>query len=491
MNPIEFLFAENVVIHRGPHLRQRLVFCAATERSALRQTVEVHWAGADGRWRVTPAHATPGGGERRTWLAEVIVESSEAKRELAEAVEFALCYRCAEGEWWHKDGERNLRIAADAGVLLGEPFAVLNLRPQRLLAAGQRHLEVHVAVREACRPCTVEIRWSPDRWRTVHRAEGHFVPGHWHRAHSDAPNPGAHGVGVWTANLPIERAGRIDYAIACAGAAGVCWDNHFGADHTARRRRLKVLTLNLHCYQEENWDAKFSQIARVINEREIDIVCFQEVAEPWNGGQGDPARNAAGIIRGRLERPYHLVHDWSHLGFGTWREGSAILTRHDLVLKDSGYVSTSVDANDIHARKVVMAQVDVPPFGRVNVFSTHLSWWSDGFQPQFENLRRWADGRHTDGVAATLLCGDFNARPDSQGYAVATFDGGYEDQYLKAVRKAGEAAAPPPDEGRIDYIFLKRGSALEVVEAQPLFTPADYGAVSDHPAYYAEFELAE
>ena len=42
----------------------------------------------------------------------------------------------------------------------------------------------------------------------------------------------------------------------------------------ARRRRLKILTLNLHCYQEENQDAKFSQIAKAIDDLDIDVVCL-------------------------------------------------------------------------------------------------------------------------------------------------------------------------------------------------------------------------
>lgn len=491
MKPIELLFAENVISRRGSHSRQRLIFCASTERRDVEQKVAVHWAGVDGSWRVTPAHATRSRGEREIWMAEVTVESSGANHPLPEAVEFALHYRAAGSDWWHKDGDRNLRIERDTGVLLGERIVLLNLRPERFLASDQRDFATTIAVRDDFRPCTVKIRWTTDYWQTVRSSECHFSPYYWQKAHSGASNPNCYSVGIWTSHLRIERAGRLEYAIACESHRGVFWDNNFGANYVVCRKRLKVLTLNLHCYQEENWDVKFWQIARVINEREVDIVCFQEVAEPWNGGKGDPSRNAARIIRDRLNQPYHIAFDWSHIGFGQYREGSAILSRHDLILKDSGYVSSGRSVYDIHARRIVMAQVSVPQFGVINVFSTHLSWWSDGFRSQFENLRRWADDRHSGEVAATLLCGDFNAEPESEGYAIATMDGEYEDQYLKARRKASGPDADRSNHGRIDYIFLKRGSPLEVVESQPLFTPADYGAVSDHPAYYAEFERLE
>ena len=49
---------------------------------------------------------------------------------------------------------------------------------------------------------------------------------------------------------------------------------------------LRVLILNLHCYQEDNQDHKLSQIARAINDCDVDVVCLQEVAELWNNGHG-------------------------------------------------------------------------------------------------------------------------------------------------------------------------------------------------------------
>ncbi|MBW7886720.1 MAG: hypothetical protein H3C34_29645, partial [Caldilineaceae bacterium] len=45
-------------------------------------------------------------------------------------------------------------------------------------------------------------------------------------------------------------------------------------------------------------------------------------------------------------------------------------------------------------------------------------------------------------------------------------------------------------DGRIDYIFVKRGSKLEPVAARRLFTETAYGRVSDHEGYLITFELA-
>ena len=39
----------------------------------------------------------------------------------------------------------------------------------------------------------------------------------------------------------------IQYAIGCETPSRTIWDNNFGHNYVACRRRLKILTLNLHC----------------------------------------------------------------------------------------------------------------------------------------------------------------------------------------------------------------------------------------------------
>ena len=56
-------------------------------------------------------------------------------------------------------------------------------------------------------------------------------------------------------------------------------------------------------------------------------------------------------------------------------------------------VSASSDAYDINSREVVMAAIDVPYIGMINVFSAHLSWWEGGFTGQFQRPHEWAGVR--------------------------------------------------------------------------------------------------
>ncbi|MCA9259170.1 MAG: hypothetical protein KDA61_08220, partial [Planctomycetales bacterium] len=163
------------------------------------------------------------------------------------------------------------------------------------------------------------------------------------------------------------------------------------------------------------------------------------------------------------------------------------------------YVSDSQDVYDIHARRVVMAQIHVPYFGPVNLFSAHLSWPDDGFYVQFDRMRRWADERHGDGVTATLLCGDFNIKAGSDAYCHIVRSSEYEDQYLKMINGRAfervyrdgvqDIGGAIGHDGRIDYIFLKRGSRVQPLNGRELFTSQSYGRVSDHTGYYVEFEL--
>ncbi len=220
-----------------------------------------------------------------------------------------------------------------------------------------------------------------------------------------------------------------------------------------------------------------------------------------NGGtaSGDWGSNAARIIRDRLPQHYHLCTDWSHIGFDRYREGIAILSKYDFLLKEASYVSSSHDVRSINSRKVVMVQVNVPYIGLVNVFSAHLSWPSGGFFSQFDRLRAWANNKHASHLSATFICGDFNIKAGSEAYQSIVRAGDYEDQYLAVTaksafekifrKKSANIDRELAKDGRIDFIFMQKRSRLQAVAARELFTNDDhYGRVSDHTGYCVEFE---
>jgi endonuclease/exonuclease/phosphatase family metal-dependent hydrolase len=73
--------------------------------------------------------------------------------------------------------------------------------------------------------------------------------------------------------------------------------------------------------------------------------------------------------------------------------------------------------------------------GLLNIFSVHTGLWDDEEEPaktQLDSLRVWAEAEHTNDVAATFLCGDFNAAAGGPSYSCWETTGEYIDQYLLA-----------------------------------------------------------
>ena len=501
MKPIQLVYAKNIISRVKGSVQQELELVMLVENFHYDKQVEVRWAGEDQVWHTQRAeYSSTAGDNREYWRVKATFGLSEDSS-LPGNVSFAVRYRVAGEEYWDNDNGKSYEIDADSGIRLGVGISLLNVDYRAALHRNQRYYPITIAV-NCPRYKKVYIKWTTNRWKTAQTTDCNFTRNYWNRTiRSNARNPNRYGCEIWTARINIGDAYRLEYALAWETDTGeIIWDNNFGRNYVASRERLKMLTLNLHCYQEENQDEKFTRIAKAINDLDIDIVCLQEVGENWNEGKGDWGSNAANIINERLRHPYHLCTDWSHIGFDKYREGIAILSKYTIVLKDSGYVSPGWDIHDINSRKVVMVQVRVPNLGLVNVFSAHLSWWAGGFREQFENLRQWANDKHADNVAATFLCGDFNIKAGSDGYALIADTREYEDQLLKATapnvsQKIFWSSPQSADsllrnDGRIDYIFMKRGSKIEVVSARVIFTERDYGRVSDHEGHYGEFEVA-
>ena len=499
MAAIQFIYVKNVISRTVGGTFQEISFALRVRNFGFGKQVAVHWCGEDGAWQVTPAEfrcVLAGGDE--AWVAEVAVPLT-VESAIPGNIQFA-AYVEHEGvvQWDSRFGQ-NYRSDADSGVIVYEPVDVRAVGCSPRLPAGLVSLPLEVAVRQEAGPEAVTVHWSTDGWNTQHAALAYFRRDHWDRSiGSNARNPNRYGWEVWAARIPLQHAYNVEFAVECRTRRGTVWDNHGGLNYRARHGTLKVLTLNLHTYQEEDQLRKFEQVARAIREQEIDIACLQEVGENWNDGAGDWASNAARIINSHLPEPYQLHTDWSHLGFDRYREGVAILSRYPFVYADSGYVSDGQDPYDIHARKIVMAQVQVPYFGRLNMFSAHLSWPSDGFYPQFERLQKWAGEKQTPEVVATLVCGDFNISAGSEAYRTIVDTGEYEDQYLKIAaprtfqkifrERAPDALRLLALDGRIDYLWLRQDNRLRAIGAEELFTANRYGRVSDHTGYLVEFE---
>lgn len=499
MNEIQLLYVENVITRKKKVLQQELSFFMRVENLGHYKLCDVLWAGEDGVWNTLPAsYHSKLEDNKEYWRAHITVKST-ADKSLPGNIKFALRYQTQGREYWDNRHGHNYSSQADSGIKVVSTQPVLNIGFDNRLHDGQKYVPITVSVNWSVHAKAVTIHWTTDNWQHTHKTPAQFKRDYWNeKSRSNARNPNQYGSQVWQGLLKINDAFRLQYTISCECSDQVLWDDNNGQNYSASRKPLKVMILNLHCYQEDNQDYKFSQIAKAINELDVDIVCLQEVAELWNDGLGDWNTNSAKIINDRLEKPYHIHSDWAHLGFNKYREGVAILSRYPMLKQESKYVSSSDDPFDIHSRKVVLAQVHVPYMGLINFFSAHLSWWEDGFPEQFKRLSEWAAENKTEDVRGTMLCGDFNVAAGSEGYNLVVKSNEYDDQFLEAnshgvFEKIFKVNDPYwqhylADDYRIDYIFMNKASDLRINSGRMLFTEEDYGRVSDHCGYLMTFE---
>lgn len=217
---------------------------------------------------------------------------------------------------------------------------------------------------------------------------------------------------------------------------------------------MKLLTLNTHSLQEENYEQKLEWFVAGLGKERPDIIALQEVNQTVSAPLAEsslqkgqyptteqiPLRqdNHAAQTAKRL-RQMGIDCEWAWLpvkrGYGKYDEGVALLSLGRKITAVEAFpVSKTVDYNNWRTRAVLGIQVE----GYADWFySIHLGWWDDEeepFQEQWKKLTKKLDRRRKEGTV--WLMGDFNA-PDAfsdQSYACILHDG-WTDTYQEAEKK--------------------------------------------------------
>jgi endonuclease/exonuclease/phosphatase family metal-dependent hydrolase len=270
---------------------------------------------------------------------------------------------------------------------------------------------------------------------------------------------------------------------------------------------LRVVTLNAASLIEPGWSERRYEILAWLERLDPDVVCLQEVWE----APGD--QNTAGWLADHAEAGrWHWVFGGYPMPAQLWPDssvlfGSAVLSRWPI--DHYGCFALPIDE-----------RVDVPhPVFRlhaelvhartcgIDVFSTHLA------PPPTQGAQRVqqvlaidahiTSERDPAAVLPPVLCGDFNAEPDSEEIrflsSLVSIEG-RSTYYQEAWRAAGNTGAGFTNDHRsnpllarlnvpvkrIDYIFvgdafLRPGGAGLVVDAQLVFDQPLTGTLaSDH-----------
>jgi endonuclease/exonuclease/phosphatase family metal-dependent hydrolase len=259
--------------------------------------------------------------------------------------------------------------------------------------------------------------------------------------------------------------------------------------------RLRVVTWNL-WWRFGPWKARQPAIAATLVRLAPDVVAVQETWDDDNGRS--QVRELADALG------YEHVYGTGFAGFPE-TFGNAILSRWPIVATETRALETLPGLDEL--RVVLRAEIDGPR-GPFDVYSTHLNWRLDQShvrQLQARGICEFVAERSGDLVLPPVLCGDFNAEPDSDEIRMLTGKAAVPVPklvFLDAWQAAGDgpgftwsnanpyAAKDLEPDRRIDYVFVgypRSGGAGHVVAARVEGVGGVDGVYpSDHYAVLAE-----
>jgi endonuclease/exonuclease/phosphatase family metal-dependent hydrolase len=276
---------------------------------------------------------------------------------------------------------------------------------------------------------------------------------------------------------------------------------------------LRIAQLNAGSLLEPGWDERRHEVVAWLDRLDPDVVCLQEI---W---QSDTTANTAGWVAEQADAGrWH----WTFAGGGVGPQfaadptilfGSAILSRWPIDDHHHWHLPLAPDPEEVVSQmpwELLHAET-----AGLDVFSTHLApapHHGDHRRAQvvaidthIREVRGARDallpGRRRSGMPP-ILCGDFNAEPDSDEIrflSSLTMLQGRTTFYQDAWRVAGDGPGHTQDwrtnriaaslnvhRKRIDYVFvgdpfLRKGSAGRILSAHAAFDVALTGVLaSDH-----------
>ncbi|MDP1795396.1 MAG: endonuclease/exonuclease/phosphatase family protein, partial [Acidimicrobiales bacterium] len=169
---------------------------------------------------------------------------------------------------------------------------------------------------------------------------------------------------------------------------------------------LRVFTLN-HWYTAGDWRARRVEICAWIKHLEPDVICLQEVLESPDGD------NTARWLAEHAAGEWHVAFTGRDVFDGAAKFGNAILSRWPIdSTNDRDLTSNPPGRLDEVQRCVLHARTN-----GYDLYSTHLVWrYEEGAIREKEVVELDDFVRETagdDSPIPPVICGDFNAEPDS------------------------------------------------------------------------------
>jgi len=256
---------------------------------------------------------------------------------------------------------------------------------------------------------------------------------------------------------------------------------------------MKILTLNLHCFAEENIEENQQTIVDAILKEDIDVILLQEVAQPrTNKVVYDDVKedNYGYVLKHKLENSgvnYYYHYQFGNQAFGLYDEGLGILSKTKLTDTSHFYISKTIDYNNWSTRIIVSAKTLIE--GQEMVFTSAHLGWSDGTEVFENQVDKLMDNLKHSNI--NIIGGDYNISPGTteykhiinKGYIDLFFNN--QDEYFNVPTHVKDIDGKDGS-SRIDYIMSN--TEFEVINRKILF---DIKKVSDHYGVLIEIKRCE
>lgn len=292
----------------------------------------------------------------------------------------------------------------------------------------------------------------------------------------------------------------------------------------AQKGTLSVLTINILFSEVKDRTLRLRTIAGFVEDKAlwgdpVDVILLQEVV----GGVVASTKNSALDLKNLLKArglDYNLTYRLANGAPGALSVGNAVLSRCRIsltlsqtlpIVAEEPFSGVTVPLR----RGVIMARLDAPGYGRINVYNTHLCAFCtpESRLKQAEVLASFLE--LVEGILPgddpVVLGGDFNTDltvpAEVPVYDLFTAEHGFEDSYATAnactdccsiaegtlgctYGVPGNPYLDNPFSGselqRIDYIFLREVG--EVLSSEVVFNEDPFW-VSDHSGVLTTFAL--
>ena len=172
---------------------------------------------------------------------------------------------------------------------------------------------------------------------------------------------------------------------------------------------IRIMTYNVHSCIGMDGKTSPERIARVIGRHKPDIVALQELdMSRKRTGMEDQPRLIAKV----LEMTYHF---YPSIVVNMERYGNAVLSRYPMEIIRSGPLPVTIGRPRVEPRGVIWSVINVSGT-KINFFNTHLGLFPSERTQQAKVLLGPQWMAHPACQGPVILCGDFNAFPNSQLY---------------------------------------------------------------------------